>query len=201
MHLLRHPATAQNKRLPFEEKRLCRVTRWFFLGKSTTPKADTIGFAAFISAMQVQVKPREATHLRLSVVSQGIVGYLWFFASQYSITAICSTEARTKGLPLSSYSGHREIYNTLWKIAFKGANAGGINQIEFEELGCGSSAAAFAYGARDLARDVLKLGLEQRSQKVAWMSWTEEFLTAEQIECATVDAYVAYKTGKKLLSS
>ena len=58
-----------------------------------------------------------------------------------------------------------------------------------------------AYGARDLARDVLKLGLEQRPQKVAWMSWTEEVLTSEQIECATVDAYVAYKTGKKLLSS
>ncbi|PRQ31633.1 putative ribonuclease H-like domain-containing protein [Rosa chinensis] len=59
----------------------------------------------------------------------------------------------------------------------------------------------FAYGARDLARDVLKLGLEQRPQKVAWMSWTEEFLTAEQIECVTIEAYVAYKTGKKLLSS
>lgn len=58
-----------------------------------------------------------------------------------------------------------------------------------------------AYGARDLARDVLKIGLEQRPQNVAWMSWMEEFLTAEQIECATVDAYVAYKTGKKLLSS
>ncbi|KAL6283857.1 hypothetical protein ACE6H2_014786 [Prunus campanulata] len=57
-----------------------------------------------------------------------------------------------------------------------------------------------ACGPRDLAREVLKVGVEQRPQDVIWTSWAEESLTPEQIECATIDAYLTYKTGKKLLS-
>ncbi|KAK9906178.1 hypothetical protein M0R45_002836 [Rubus argutus] len=77
------------------------------------------------------------------------------------------------------------------------------NVVELSELAANAlrKPRLVAYGPRELAREVLKVGLDQRPQNVMWMGWTAEFLTAEQIECATIDAYVTYKTGKKLLSS
>lgn len=77
------------------------------------------------------------------------------------------------------------------------------NVVELSELAANAlrKPRLVAYGPRELAREVLKVGFDQRPQNVMWMGWTAEFLTAEQIECATIDAYVTYKTGKKLLSS
>ncbi|OMO84562.1 hypothetical protein CCACVL1_10771 [Corchorus capsularis] len=56
-----------------------------------------------------------------------------------------------------------------------------------------------AFGARLLASEVLLEPFKARSASVARANWVTEELTHEQIECATTDAYAAYKVGKKLL--
>ncbi|OMO84539.1 hypothetical protein CCACVL1_10781 [Corchorus capsularis] len=56
-----------------------------------------------------------------------------------------------------------------------------------------------AFGARLLASEVLLEPFKARSASMAQANWVAEELTQEQIECATTDAYAAYKVGKKLL--
>lgn len=57
-----------------------------------------------------------------------------------------------------------------------------------------------AYGARKLASYLGVLQIEPRSSSLAWTDWGEcNRLTADQIKCATADAYASYKIGKNLL--
>ncbi|XVF06457.1 hypothetical protein REPUB_Repub06bG0049700 [Reevesia pubescens] len=55
-----------------------------------------------------------------------------------------------------------------------------------------------AFGLRGLASEVLLLPFKTRSSSMDPLFWVTDLKTAE-IECATTDAYAAYKTGKKLL--
>ncbi|XWS57777.1 hypothetical protein CRYUN_Cryun09bG0202300 [Craigia yunnanensis] len=56
-----------------------------------------------------------------------------------------------------------------------------------------------AFGVRRLASEVLLVPFKTRSSGMARVNWTEADPETYQIECATTDAYFAYKIGKKLL--
>ncbi|XP_022743795.1 uncharacterized protein At5g06450 [Durio zibethinus] len=56
-----------------------------------------------------------------------------------------------------------------------------------------------AFGVRRLASEVLLVPFKARSSRMAWVNLAEADITTDQIECATIDAYAAYKIGKRLL--
>ncbi|KAJ8760478.1 hypothetical protein K2173_015145 [Erythroxylum novogranatense] len=58
-----------------------------------------------------------------------------------------------------------------------------------------------ALSARDLANKILSTKFEQKPFAALWSNWFDQNLSSEQIECATIDAYAAYRIGRKLMES
>ncbi|XWS58433.1 hypothetical protein CRYUN_Cryun08bG0033300 [Craigia yunnanensis] len=56
-----------------------------------------------------------------------------------------------------------------------------------------------AFGVRSLAHEVLSVPFKARPSSIISVDRSRDHVTQEQIECASTDAYAAYKIGKKLL--
>ncbi|CAN1792484.1 Protein RISC-INTERACTING CLEARING 3'-5' EXORIBONUCLEASE 1 [Linum perenne] len=55
------------------------------------------------------------------------------------------------------------------------------------------------FTARELCSKVCNMKHEQKPFVVFWSNWFDPTLSNEQVESATIDAYAAYKTGRKIM--